>query len=288
MADCITGSLIGKSNCDKMPKGVRQFILTGDDYTFPIADLNNTTFWDSAFLSDEPFIVLFENVEAVEDISQEAGVETLQSGRDIRTQPRKYKTKVQFSRNLEIHKSMNSWDGFSGRLIEIDVDGQMFAEYANEGKTAGRGFKLDNFFAVGLENRTLASATLSGFTYGYSDHKALDQNSFLSDYSATIISVVRRTPYQINLTSAATATGFTFTVNNKNDNTLQSGLIQADFTLVDSGGVDQSSAITSIVEVSGVYTLVGTGIVAGDIGGVSASTISIPGVDIVDDTSFTI
>lgn len=267
---------LGASNCKKLPRLIKGMITTPLNFSIPFATAETITPWQAVLLAAKsarayfwPIAILIENLNE-EAVYEETplGVLNVRDGR--------YRWRLSFRENLEMHKAMYSHKNFNGRVFFIDDNNQIIG--TSEDGVNFKGFNID---LLNPEKMMLNDGSVSSKTPVYislSDNQELDKNGFLFDGSSFLGSLVRLTTAELTVLAspAPSATGFDVQIVSKLDNEAVLGLVAGDFVLLDGAGAGQT--IGGVVDNGdGTYSVSGSGLVTGTINLISAATLSVPG-----------
>lgn len=264
---------IGFSNCDKIPQQVRGMITTPRDFSIPIADAGVAVNWQNALLADKstriylwPFAFSFEN-DNEDTVYEETtlGTRLVREGR--------YRWRLNFGENLEIHKRMFTHKNFKGRVFLIDDRNEIIGTLNG---TEFQGFTLDLLNPEKLRFNDGSASTASPVRVSLQDNLELDENGCMIKASF-VNTLVRLTDVNLTVDSAA-ANLIEVSVKSALDDVPVIGLALGDFVLLDGSGAAQTiSGVTDNGD--GSYALAGTGLVSGSLNLVSAANLSIPGFE---------
>lgn len=269
---------IGFSNCNKVPGLVRGFITTPKNFSIPLADAGVAANWQDAILADRANrIYLWPNAKMSENVNEAAVYEDTPLS-TINVRDGRYRWRLSFTENLNLHKAMFSHKNFQGRIFLIDSQNQITGTSLDG--VNFQGFEID---LLNPEKLMFNDGSVSSKTPVYvslADNLELDERGCLIEGGSFLSGLIRLTSVDLNVidTPAPSATGFTVSVNSSLDGEAVLGLALADFVLLDAVGAAQT--IVGVVDNSdGTYTLSGAGLTTGTINLVSASTLSVSGFE---------
>ena len=256
---CATDTLlVGESSCTKgILNNPSQMMLADENFTFTEAESNDATFWTTNIKNKN--VVLFPKIFSFEAAAIDATYEETTFGARKSSQGN-YGFRLNYAKNIEIHKNMFSFDGSLDRIILFDDQGKFMSTLAsgNVDPTLRtyKGMKPQIF---STENQTLedGAATKSPIRIVFEDHAEWNVNGFI--FLQSFLSQVKSlTPVVLAEVGTSIATLITASVTNNNDNTPVRGLLFDDFTYT--GG----TILDPAVEISaGVYELSGVGLTTG-------------------------
>lgn len=265
---------IGKSSCKKIPQLIKGMITTPDDFSLTFTQAADSSNWQTALLAAKssriylwPTAVNFE-AQNEEAVYQDTPLSTI-SVRDGR-----YRYKLSFLENLQVHKAMYSHKNFSGRVFLIDNENKIIGTELANGNFAG--FSIDLLNPEKLKLNDGSNATMSPVYVSLEDNRELDEYGAMIE-GTFLKTLVPLTSVEIAV-SNATAAGMTATVTSSLDLVEILGLVQADFVLLDENGAAQ--VIDAVVDnEDGTYTLTGAGLTSGTLNLVSAANLSVKGFE---------
>lgn len=268
---------LGMSSCKKLPQQIKGMITTPDDFSLTFADAADPQEWQDAILAAKgtriylwPVGVAFENIS-------EAAVYEETSLADIAVRDGRYKFRLSFQENLNLHKNMFSHQNFQGRVFLIDDKNQLIGTSPDGNNFKGFTISLLNPEKITFNDGSVASKT--PVYISLADNLELDENGCLID-GTFVGSLIRLTTVDVAVlsTPAPSATGFVVTVMSALDSEPILGLVVGDFVLLDAVGAAQ--VIGGVIDNGdGSYTLSGAGLVTGTINLVAASALSIEGYE---------
>lgn len=276
---------IGVSSCKKIPELITQIITTPNDFSLSEADANDPAKWQEALLASKrnriylwPTAALFEN--AAEDAVYEETVTSTQKVRDGR-----YRFRLSFAENLELHKAMYSHNGGTGRVFLIDIKGNVTGTTKTDGSFAG--IRMDMLSVEKLMLNDGSVTTKTPVYVSMKDNKDIDRDGAMID-GDFVSDLIGLTSVKLEVIGSPTATEIQVSVKSTLDNSPLTGLVVGDFVLLD--GSSAAQTIDSIAEPNddGIYTLTGTGLVTGTLSLVTAANLSIPGFEAKEAIDITI
>lgn len=274
MADCvIERKNLGLSKCNKLPALIRGMITTSMNFKILAANLENATTWQDALLAEGnnriymwPPFVGFEN-------ASEAAVYEDTPLAMLKVRDGKYAFRFFVSENLCLHKAMYSHNG-KARVFFIDTEGQIIGTKDSNGDLRGFTASLINTEKLVLSDGSVSTKTPVFVVLANS--KELDKSGALVDGSEFIDTLERIVDVDVTVVGTPSSTEIVVDVKVSCDGTPVTGLVTADFLLLEADGDEHT--ITSATESSdtpGRYTLVGTGFVDGTITLAPAADLSV-------------
>ena len=268
---------IGVSSCKKIPNFLKGMITTPANFSLSFANAAISSNWQDALLAAKgsriylwPVAVMNENVNEAA-VYEETPLST-QAVRDGR-----YRWRFSFQENLNLHKAMFSHQNFQGRVFLIDDKNQIIGT-SRDGANF-QGFTLD---LLNPEKLLFNDGSVSSKTPVYvslQDNLELDRAGCLIEASF-INSLIRLTTVDLAIVGAPISTTIVVTVNSELDSKGVSGLLVADFVLLDGGGTPQTiSGVVESTTIPGQYTLSGAGLVTGTLDLVAASALTVQGFE---------
>lgn len=267
---------LGVSKCAKLPQMFAGMFTTGLNFKIPAAtlalgDAAIQTYLQDAMIHADPNqrIHLWPNFVGFEDAKEDAVYEETPLA-DLKVRDGKYRWRVQVQPDLCILRAMASHNGGNQRVIFYDVENQLFGMENLAGDFMGFNVSLLNVEKLMISDGS--TATRTPIYIVLKNSKQVDKTGVImaADY---VDSLDRLTDVDITIIGTPSATQVKVTVNASCDGTPILGLALADFVLLTAAGVVQT--ITSITEVNGVYTLIGTGFVDGTVNLVTPDLLTI-------------
>lgn len=255
MPDCIDSKQnLSKSRCSKLPALPLYMITTPDDFVLTTANLASasalrTALQDALEGALDSRIYLWPKFSSAEDASEETVYnETPFGSRKIRDG--NYRFKFMISKSLCLHKAMFSHSGTGGRVIIIDSERQILLTEDSNGDYRGLSLDLLNVEKIKINMGDVLTET--PVYVSLADNKEIDESGFLFDCS--IVNELEPLTDVDLVVSAATSADFTVTVTQVCDGTPVSGLVAADFSVLNNAGAAQ--VVASVVEgADGVYLI---------------------------------
>jgi len=285
---------LGMSKCNKLPQLYSGMITT--PLTFSISAVNAA---DPALLLTALQTAIKNGIATrcykwpdfatVEAVNEDAVYEE-NPLMDIPVRDGKYRWRVGIAKNLCFHKAAYSHRGGDQRVFFIDIEGNLFCTKLSDGTYAG--FKVSMLNTEKLMISDGQVATKSPIYIVLSNNKEIDKNGYLLDGS-NLGELIPLTDVTLTISPAAIedATILDVAVKVSCDDTPVSGLVAADFTIVDANG-DAQVPTTPGVETpagSGIYRFIkSTNFVAGEVDLVAASALSVDAYESTGAAAFTI
>lgn len=253
---------LGLSKCNKLPALIRGMITTSMNFKMPKADLQDATAWQDALVaSGDGRIYLWPPFVGFENASEEAVYEDTPLAM-LKVRDGKYAFRFFVSENLCLHKAMYTHNG-KGRVFFIDVEGQIIGTEDSNGDMRGFTASLINTEKLVLSDGSVSTKTPVFVVLANS--KELDKNGGLIDASSFIDTLERVVDVAVEVVGTPSSTEIVVDVEVACDGTPVTGLVTADFRVIDADG--DPHAITAATEngTPGRYTLTGTGFVDGTV-----------------------
>lgn len=250
---CLDGKKnIGVSECKKFPQLIKGMITTPTNFSLSPSDAIDPTKWQDAILANKSSRIylwpLAVNVEvASEDAVYEETPLTTMAVRDGR-----YRFRMMFSENLEIHKNIFSHRGFNGRAFLIDNENKIIGTELPNGNFAGFDLDLLNPEKIMFNDGSVRSKT--PIYLSLADNLELDDKGAMID-GTFIRSLIGLTTAKLTIVGAS-ASEITVDVKSAIDNEPVIGLVVGDFVKLTSAGA--SETIDTSVEsatIEGRYVL---------------------------------
>lgn len=268
---------IGVSSCVKILERLKGFMLTPYSWTMAISDFaTQATLQAEIQKAAGSRVIVMPNIFSFEDQSADDEYEE-SSVNIIKTSKGRYDLILNMRLNQVQINALNSYDNSDLGFIGVDINDNVHTRIINSttiGAPRARlfvpGRTWGNDGGVGTKAR-LRTTFLERTDFD-SNGKMLNLDFF------SLLEPL--TPHVLAQVSAS-ATVLVVTVKNKNDGVGKAGLVEADFTLTETDGTDQTSAITGGVvdNGGGQYTITGTGFTSTWILNLVATTaMSIDGV----------
>lgn len=273
-----TQNNIGVSSCKVLPQQPNGIITTPANFSLTAAQAADPAVWQAALLAAKGVrIHLFPQAKTFENIS-EAAVYEETSLADISVRDGRYKFRMSFQENINLHKDLFSHKNFQGRAFILDDQKNVTGTSDDNGATM-KGFTIS---LLNPEKLTFNDGSIASKTPVYlslADNLELDQKGCMIDGSFTN-SLIRLTT--VNLVEVnppiPLATGYRVSVQSALDGTSILGLVASDFVAATAAGVAQSIS-AAVDNGDGTYDLTGVGLVTGTITLVAASALSITGYE---------
>lgn len=274
MDDCIVDlKNLGLSKCNKMPGYIRGMITTPIGFKATPVQAVDPAFWQAALLAGKADrIYLWPPFFGSSNASEATIYETTPLGKR-RVRDGFYEFDITISENLCLHKAMYSHRATSGRVILFDTDNQLIGTFDSDGNFQGFSIQMLNTEKMMFNDGSVVSK--SPVKLVLANNLEFDKEGSL--LSAAFVNSLNRLTDVVITEVSGSATVIVVTVKAECDGTPISGLVNADFVLLDVDGDEQT--IATAVEGSGsnlgTYTLTGTGLVTGTLGLVAPSELSI-------------
>lgn len=269
---------LGTSKCKEIPKLLKGWITTSDDYTITAALAETSAQWQTDIKADiNNRIYLWPQWgKSFEDVSSEQVVEETPLA-TMSASPGNHRWKLGFTENLELHKAMYSHRNTGGRVFPIDIENKIISTSDDDGVTL-KGLLIDNVLTekLKLSDGTVATKTLVGMYTA--DNTDLDQRGFMTK-APFVNSLIPLTSVVITVAASPvpSATTWNMSVASALDGVPIIGLTQTDFLFLTAAGANQDSTITTILEPldDGDYVVTGVAMVTGTINLVLPSVLSL-------------
>lgn len=260
---------LGLSSCNKLPNMPRTIITTPMNFKATPEEAADPEFWQDAILAGRANrIFLWPNFITFENISEEAIYEDTPLAY-VAVRDGNYRFRFGIKESLCLHKAMFTHRATSGRAFILDIENQLIGTQDADGNFYGFTIQLLNTEKLMFSDGSVSSK--SPIVLALANNKELDQDGAMIDGSF-VNTLNRLTDVTITVTSADD-TDIVAKIEVSCDGTPLSGLILADFVLLDANGDPQN--IDSITENDGVYTLTGTGLESGTLSLDPPSSLSI-------------
>ena len=262
---------VGLSSCKKFPEAIVQLILTPSNFSFTEVQIQDPSAWQAAVKANKSArVVVLPRAISLEVASEEA----IRASNPLGTQnvfPGRYAFKLMFQNGFNVHKALQSYRGFEGRVFLVDHNKTIVGTKLGENKYAG--FDIDLIDPEKLKLNDLSNATTSPVFLSLADPSELDESGVLISGSAILNGLVPLSPAEVTVESA-TSSAVTVKVVNENDGVAVLGLAAGDFVLLDGNGDAQTiSGVTDNED--GTYVLAGTGLVTGTVNLVTPANLSV-------------
>ncbi len=261
MLECnVDKKALGPSACNQLPALIRGMIETPINFFLTEEDAADPAAWQAAmFAAAGVRIHLWPNFIGFENVSEEAVYEDLPLGL-LHVRDGNYRFRAMIKESLCLHKKMFTHRNTSCRVFLIDVENQIIGTQDSDGNFRGLTVQLLNTEKLILSDGTVS--TKSPIYVALANNKELDKDGAILD-GAFVNTLTRLTDAKFEVVSASD-TEVVFTVKVECDGTDISGLLDADFEMLDEDGADQSIAV--VENEDGTYTATGVGLVSGTIG----------------------
>lgn len=281
MATCdVTKLNLGVSRCNNLPQLFSGMFTTPLGFKIPFATIQSGAAAIQLYLQNAMVdpdsskrIYLWPNFVGFEDAKEDAVYEETPLS-DLKVRDGKYRWRVMVQTDLCIHRAMSSHNGGNQRIIFYDVENQMFGMDNEAGDFMGFTVSLLNTEKLMISDGSVATKTPIYIVLKNS--KQVDRTGVLMAVDF-IDDLVKLTDVQLTVIGTSTATQIKVSVKVSCDATTVLGLVVGDFIKLSALGVSQ--AITSLTEVNGVYTLVGSGWTTGTLKLTSPDLLSIQGYE---------
>ncbi len=269
---------LGRSACGKIPKLLKGWITTSEDYTITALLAATSAQWQTDIKADiNNRIVLWPQWgKSFEDVSSEQVVEETPLAM-MSASPGNHRWKLGFTENLELHKAMYSFRNTGGRAFPIDIENKIIGTSDDDGTTL-KGLLIDNLLPekLKLSDGTVSTKTIVGMYLA--DNTELDARGFMVD-APFVNSLIPLTSVVITVAASPvpSATAWNMSVASALDGVPIIGLVQADFLFLTAAGANQDSTITTILEPldDGDYVVTGVAMVTGTINLVLPSALTL-------------
>lgn len=258
MAECnVVKKALGLSSCNKLPNMPKSIITTPMNFKATPEEAADPEFWQDAILAGRANrIYLWPNFVSFENISEEAIYEDTPLAY-LSVRDGNYRFRFSIKESLCLHKAMFTHRATSGRAFILDIENQLIGTQDVAGNFMG--FTVQLLHTEKLIIGDGSVSTKSPIVLALANNKELDQNGAIIDGSF-VNTLNRLTDVTIEVLSSDDSE-IVANVFATCDGTPVSGLILADFVLLDENGDPQS--ISGITEEDGKYTLTGSGWTSG-------------------------
>jgi hypothetical protein len=272
---CVTKENLGKSICTNLPQLPRGMFTVPEDFEATPTEAIDPAFWQAAMKDAKavriylwPFFVQFDD-------ASEAAVYEETPLSDLTVRDGKYRFRPYVKQDLCLHRAMYTHRANGGRVIWVDVAGNLFGTEKENGNFTG--YLISN---LNTEKLVISNGTVSSKSPIYvvqADNRELDAHGVMYDASAFINTLQRLTDVKLTLVGAIAADSFQVQVSQVCDGQGVSGLAKEDFLYKKtSDGTRQNLlAATEDPDTEGLYTLTNAAFVDGTINLVSAATLTI-------------
>lgn len=267
---------LGPSSCNKLPSLIRGMITTGKNFALTEEEAADPAVWQAAlYASGAARIYLWPNFVGFENLSEEAVYEDLPLGL-LHVRDGNYRFRFHIKESLCLHKKMFTHRATSGRAFLIDVENNIIGTLDSDGNFRGLSIQLLNTEKLVISDGTVS--TKSPIYLALANNKELDADGAMIDGSF-VNTLTPITDAKLTIESASD-TEVVFTVTNECDGINISGLLDADFEMLDAVGDDQDIAV--VENDDGTYTATGVGLVTGTLGFArTPDLLTVPGYEAV-------
>jgi hypothetical protein len=253
---------LGVSRCNKMPEMLVGMITTPNSFSIPADTLADAAlllaYLNEAILAPAgERIYYWPDFKSFENISTEAVYEDTPLAY-LPVRDGAYRFRFGVRENLCLHKAMYTHRANSGRVIFIDSENQLILTELADG--SGAGFTMQLLHTEKLLFNDGSVSSKSPILVALQNNKELDKSGVLVAFDQ-FSSLQRIVDLKLTLVGSPTATTIVVKVAAECDATPLTGLVLADFLLIDDDN-GATHAITTAVEntaIPGQYTLTGTG-----------------------------
>lgn len=256
MDDCIVVKKnLGLSRCNKLPALPRCMIVTPPNFKVLAANLVTQELFaaaiQAAMLDKANRIYLFPEFAGFEDNSSAPVYDETYPVRRTPVLPGQYRFKFSISENMCLHKNMYTHRATKGRVMIFDNENQLLGMLNSAGDFMGLSIGMINPENMIISNG--AVSTKSPVQVDLSNSNELNTSGHV--IAAPFVNELNRlTDVTLELVGAAAAAQIVVKVYASCDKSEVSGLVAADFKLLDDAGAVQ--AIQAAVEnPDGTYTL---------------------------------
>lgn len=247
---------VGRSNCVVNMSLVNKYLIVPADFEATEVQTADLTFWQDLLLAanedDRGF--LFPDVVNIESKIEDT-VYVQNPITDIKVRDGKYMWTALHSVDLCTHKNMRTQSGKGRRIIFFDIEGNCIGTEKSNGKFTGLSLSLLNVEKMRINDGT--NPTYSPVYIVLKDNKELDDRGWIVD-GAFVNELIPLTDVEITIVGAITAASFVVDVKAICDGTGITGLVAADFVLVDAAGAAQTKTATPVSNIPGRYTIAKT------------------------------
>lgn len=259
---CTTGLRnTGSCSCKQILGATIKAFYTTSDFEFATKTSAQTAAdWTTGI--QNKYVYPLPMVLDVEDNSTEAGVYTGSLGRKIKSSNSIWGEKLFFDVTAFEYSRLFSFDGAKGRIFLVDIKGNGYGTSSDGTKI--KGFEIASFdvypYTVATGQGEIRRMAIAFELANYSEYTK-DIVVFEADFADELTGLV-----DVSLTSTSWTTGgCVVTVTRDCDGSGVTGLVAADFVLVDdaSGPPKSISSITPVSGSAGSYTLAATLVIDG-------------------------
>jgi hypothetical protein len=281
MANCDEAKKnMGVVRCTRLPQMFARMFTTPLGFKIPAATIEEGDAAIQQYLQDAMLnpdlnerIFLWPSFVGFEDAKEDAIYEETPLA-DLKVRDGKYRWRVQVQQDLCTHRAMGTHNGGNQRVIFYDIENQLFGMDNTDGDFMGFNVSLLNVEKLMISDGS--TATRTPIYIILKNSKQVDKTGALmqADY---VDELQPLTDVELTIVGVATATEIKATVKTDCDETAILGLVMADFIKKSAAGVVE--AITSVTEVNGVYTLVGTAFTTGTLQTETPDQLSLEGYE---------
>jgi hypothetical protein len=278
---------LGLVRCNKLPQQFVRMITTPVGFrltTAQVADpaLAKTALQNALKTGVANRIYLWPDFANLEVVSEEAVYEETPLT-DIRVRQGKYRFRAHITKNLCLHKAMFTHSGSEQRVFFLDTEDNLFGTEFSDGTMGGFFVSLLN-----VEKLMFSDGSVSTKTPVYvvlKNPREIDERGLMIP-GEIVSELVPLTDVDIEVLAspAPTTTSFDVSVKTSCDGTPVSGLILADFEILNASGATQetNTTVTETPAGSGIYRCVKTSgsFVDGSVTLVAPSALSIDAYEV--------
>jgi hypothetical protein len=273
---------LGLSRCNKMPEMIMYMITTENDFVIPAATLEDPVllleYLNDAILAPVGERIYFwAPIKGFENISQEAVYEdTPYAFMPVRDG--NYRFKFFFRENLCYHKAMFSHRSNTGRIMYIDSENQLFLTETSTGD--GKGFQMQLLHTEKLVLNDGSISTKSPVVVAHQNNKEIDTAGLLLAFDQ-FSDLQRIVDQKMKVVGTPSATTIVVDVTAECDGTPLTGLVMADFKLVDDDTGTTHAITTAVPDPAfpGRYTLTGVAFEASKLSLQPSDVLSVQGYE---------
>lgn len=252
----ITKKNLGTGQCNDLPQILRRHILTGDDFVATKAEIESRTFWQEQIALGNAYYF-----PAYSDVPEYIGTESTFRDNPVnysKVIAGRYRWRVKIEKNLCFHKAANSHSGRGGRVWIVDGANRTFGTYVGDnesGVATYAGFSMDLFDAENLMFNDGTNPTESPFVIALSDPNEINNAVYGAyGFNTAFIGVLQPLTDVVLEIIEADASEIVLQAYLACDGTPVSGLVLADYTVVDDAG-DPVTFAGGTESPAGTYTL---------------------------------
>jgi len=286
MANCDEAKKnMGVVRCTMLPQMFATMFTTPLGFKIPAATIEEGADAIKLYLQDAMLnpdlnerIFLWPPFVGFEDAKEDAVYEETPLA-DLKVRDGKYRWRVQVQQDLCTHRAMGTHNGGNQRVMFFDIENQLFGMDNTDGDFMGFNVSLLNVEKLMISDGS--AATRTPIYIVLKNSKQIDKTGAIMEASY-VDELNRLTDGQITVVGVPTATEIKATVRTVCDETNILGLEMADFIKKSAAGVVEP--ITSVTEVDGVYTIVGTAFTTGTLGGETPDNLSVKAYELIPAT----